>query len=375
MKIVTVIGARPQFIKAAALSRVLRQQKGVQEILVHTGQHYDDNMSEIFFEQMEIPWPDYHLGIVADTHGAQTGRMLEAIEAVLITEKPDRALVYGDTNSTLAGALAASKLHIPVAHVEAGLRSFNMRMPEEINRIVTDRLSDILFCPTDTAVKNLQNEGFAGFKQVKIVKSGDVMQDAAIYYASKEQMPELPAGGVAIEKEFGLVTLHRAENTDVPQRLSDIFMALAEISLELPLVMPVHPRTRQKLDSAGVDLGMSSFAPDKFCLIDPVGYLEMVFLLQRCSLVMTDSGGLQKEAFFFDKPCVTLRDETEWVELVDSGFNMLVGSNKERIIETVGRMKNVVVTDEDGMYGAGKAADCIVSALLGQLTHAKAQRR
>ena len=364
MKVVTVIGARPQFIKAAALSRVLRRQKGVQEILVHTGQHFDANMSEIFFAQMDIPKPDYNLEISGLNHGAMTGRMLEKIEQVLLDEKPDRVLVYGDTNSTLAGALAASKLHIPVAHVEAGLRSFNMRMPEEINRIVTDRLSDKLFCPTDTAVKNLKREGFEDFKGCQIIKSGDVMQDAAIYYASKAQPPELPAGGVSIDEPFALVTLHRAENTDDPQRLSDIFLALIEVCRKLPLLMPIHPRTSIKLNSLGLNFGKFLFPHERFCLIDPVGYLEMVFLLQRCCLVLTDSGGLQKEAFFFQKPCITLRDETEWVELVESGFNMLTGDNKMKIIEAVDKMKHVAVADYNGLYGSGHACERIVDALL-----------
>lgn len=361
MKIVTVLGARPQFIKAAALSRVLRRQHGVQEILVHTGQHFDDNMSQIFFEQMEIPEPDYNLNIAGLDHGAMTGRMLEKIEQVLIKEKPDRVLIYGDTNSTLAGALAASKLHIPVAHVEAGLRSFNMRMPEEINRIVADRLSDKLFCPTDTAVKNLQDEGYGGFDHVEIVKAGDVMQDAALFYASRAQCPEIPDGGVSVDEPFALATLHRAENTDNPQRLRDIFEALAEISRELPLLMPVHPRTRMKLDAAGIDLGKST---DRFCLIDPVGYLEMVFLLQRCRLVLTDSGGLQKEAFFFEKPCVTLRDETEWVELVEHGFNQLAGNQRDSILEAFDTMYHRTIDSSINLYGGGNASATIVKHLL-----------
>ncbi len=365
MKIVTVVGARPQFIKAAALSRVLRLQNSVQEVLVHTGQHFDANMSAVFFKQMEIPKPDYNLRIAGLNHGAMTGRMLEGVEEVVLREKPDRVLVYGDTNSTLAAALAAAKLHVPVAHVEAGLRSFNMMMPEEINRILTDRLSDKLFCPTDTAVNNLQKEGFAGFDQVEIVKSGDVMQDAALYYAAKKQPAQIAGVAVSLDEPFALVTLHRAENTDDPQRLEDIFMALSEMSRELPLVMPIHPRTRKKLDSAGLDVKASPFAHDTFCLIEPVGYLEMIVLLQRCSLVLTDSGGLQKEAFFFKKPCITLRDETEWVELVESGFNMLVGSDKEKILHAVETMRDVVVIDDDGMYGAGQAATCIVESLLG----------
>jgi len=364
MKIVTVIGARPQFIKAAALSRVLRRQKGVQEILVHTGQHFDANMSEIFFVQMDIPKPDYNLEVAGLNHGAMTGRMLEKIEQVLLDEKPDRVLVYGDTNSTLAGALAASKLHIPVAHVEAGLRSFNMRMPEEINRIVTDRLSDKLFCPTDTAVKNLKSEGFEDFKGCQIIKSGDVMQDAAIYYASKSISPQSIKGELSLEEPFGLVTIHRAENTDNHERLNSIMDALREISIELPLLIPLHPRTKKKLIEAGFDPENHIFQTEQFSFIDPVGYLEMVYLLQQCSIVMTDSGGLQKEAFFFNKPCVTLRDETEWVELVEGGFNMLIGSNKEKIINGVKQMRSVAVNDVNNLYGGGTAAKKIVANLM-----------
>ena len=364
MKIVTIIGARPQFIKAAALSRVFRQQKGVEEILVHTGQHFDSNMSAVFFDQMDISEPDYNLEIANLNHGAMTGRMLEKIEQVLLSEKPDRVLVYGDTNSTLAGALAASKLHIPVAHVEAGLRSFNMRMPEEINRIVTDRLSDTLFCPTDTAVKNLHNEGYTGFDEVKIVKSGDVMQDAALYYASKAQAPEVPEGGVSLEKPFALVTLHRAENTDDPRCLGEIFDALVKISKKIPVLMPIHPRTKKKMMTTGIDVGISSLCRNQFCLIDPVGYLEMVFLLKKCQIVLTDSGGLQKEAFFFEKPCVTMRNETEWIELVDYGVNTLAGCDKEIIISAFEKMINITVTDKVGLYGSGKASDCIVKTLL-----------
>ena len=364
MKFVTIIGARPQFIKAAALSRVLRLQKGVKEILVHTGQHFDENMSKVFFEQMDIPEPEYNLEIAGLSHGAMTGRMLEKIEDVLFIEKPDRVLVYGDTNSTLAGALAASKLHIPIAHVEAGLRSFNMQMPEEINRILTDRLSEKLYCPTDTAVENLRAEGFAYFSESHIVKSGDVMQDAALFYAAQKQHPQNLHIQLSLENPFALVTLHRAENTDSPEKLESIFAALLEISLDLPILMPLHPRTKGKMVSMGVDPGSHKYNNDRFSFIDPVGYLEMVFLLQCCSLVMTDSGGLQKESFFFRKPCVTLREQTEWIELVDSGYNILVGSDKDKIITGYNHMCDVEIRDDQDLYGGGKAADNIVADLL-----------
>lgn len=361
MKIVTVVGARPQFIKAAALSRVLRNRDDLQEIIVHTGQHFDANMSEVFFRQMEIPEPDYNIDVAGLNHGAMTGRMLERIEQVLLKEQPYRVLVYGDTNSTLAGALAAAKLHIPVAHVEAGLRSFNRRMPEEINRVLTDHVSDILFVPTVTAMRNLKREGIP---ETRIHLVGDVMQDAALYYVSRAQCPHIPEGGICMDSPFALATLHRAENTDDLRRITEIFSALAEISSELPLLMPIHPRTRMRLAEAGIDFADDPSCSDRFCFIDPVGYLEMIFLLQKCRIVLTDSGGLQKEAFFFRKPCVTLRDETEWIELVDAGANRLAGSNKKQIIGVFFEMQNVKVDDDTGLYGAGQAATRIVEALL-----------
>ncbi len=364
MKILTVVGARPQFIKAAALSRVLRKEAGVQEILLHTGQHYDANMSEIFFEQMDIPQPDYNLEIAGMVHGAMTGRMLEKIEEVLLEEKPNRVLVYGDTNSTLAAGLAAAKLQIPVAHVEAGLRSYNMAMPEEINRILVDRLSDKLFCPTDTAVQNLEKEGFVFFDQIEIIQSGDIMQDAALYYSPRAKRPDFFSDRISLDEPFLLVTLHRAENTDDPSRLKDIWKALLALSEDIPCLFPIHPRTRKKFEEIGVDLSDYSRGDTGLFLVPPVGYLEMVYLLQRCVLVMTDSGGLQKEAFFFRKPCVTLRDETEWVELIDQGVNCLAGSRKETIIDSVSKMSKKVIVDEGNLYGGGKAAHCIVESLL-----------
>ena len=324
MKIVTIVGARPQFVKAAVVSRVLAGAEGVEEIIVHTGQHFDANMSDVFFEEMCIPRPHYNLNINGLGHGAMTGQMLEKIEEVLIKEKPEWVLVYGDTNSTIAGALAAKKLHIRVAHVEAGLRSFNMDMPEEINRILTDRISDVLFCPTGTAVENLKREGFENMG-CRIVKNGDVMQDAALFYAEKAKQPEL-----TIPEHFVLGTVHRAENTDNPERLMGIFSALANISETWPVVLPLHPRTRGKLIALNYD-----FSNSKICFIDPVGYLEMVWLLKNCKMVMTDSGGLQKEAYFFGKYCVTMRNETEWVELVENGFNLLAGSDHDRILQSV----------------------------------------
>ncbi len=350
MKILTIIGARPQFIKAAALSREIAKCEDIQEIIVHTGQHFDANMSEIFFEQMHIPNPDYNLDVNGLGHGAMTGQMLEKIEEVLLKEQPEWVLVYGDTNSTIAGALAAKKLHIKVAHVEAGLRSFNMQMPEEINRILTDRISDILFCPTETAIKNLKNEGYDNL-DLKIVNSGDVMQDAAMFYTQYAQAPE----SVDLKDDYVLCTIHRAENTDDPKRLKSIISALNKIAEEIDIILPIHPRTRNIIEKDDIQVN--------FTMIDPVGYLEMVYLLERCVFVMTDSGGLQKEAFFFKKPCITMRDETEWTELVENGFNTLVGADKEKILEAVSKIDNKEYDFDVDLYGGGTASQKIVDAL------------
>lgn len=321
MKIVTVIGARPQFIKAAVVSRAFKEYSlDVKEVLVHTGQHYDANMSDVFFEELNIPLPGHNLEVGGGTHGQNTGRMLERLEALLLIEKPDWVLVYGDTDSTLAGALAASKLHIPIAHVEAGLRSFNRRMPEEINRILTDHVSSLLFAPTDLARTNLRNEGIA---EEKIHLVGDVMYDAAFFYKDRARKPIwFDALGIA-PHEFVLCTVHRAENTDDQTRMLGILQGLEGGGL--PVILPLHPRTRNKLQQMGLSL------PSNVHAVDPVGYLEMVWLESYCKLVATDSGGMQKEAYFHQKPCVTLRDETEWVELVELGVNYLAGSNSKAI--------------------------------------------
>jgi UDP-GlcNAc3NAcA epimerase len=352
MKIVTVVGARPQFIKAAAVSRVLRGREGVEELLVHTGQHYDADMSDVFFEQMNIPRPRHDLEVAGLPHGAMTGHMLEKIEAVLMQERPDVLLVYGDTNSTLAGALAATKLHIPVAHVEAGLRSFNLRMPEEINRILTDRIASLLLCPTETAVANLRAEGYDHLPST-VINTGDVMQDAALFYSDRatrpQAVPDIPDG-------FVLATVHRAENTDDPARLRGIVEALNSIHRDLPVVLPLHPRTRNALAREGLAFDVH--------VVSPVGYLEMVWLLQRASLIMTDSGGLQKEAFFFGSPCVTMRDETEWVELVDRGHNRIAGAERAKILEAFEAMRGRSVDDPDELFGGGRAAERVVDALI-----------
>lgn len=350
MKILSVLGARPQFIKNALVSHEIAQNNNISEVIIHTGQHFDANMSDIFFKQMGIRTPNYNLNINCLTHGAMTGQMLEKIEKVLLKENPDWVLVYGDTNSTLAGALAAKKLHIKVAHIEAGLRSFNMQMPEEINRILTDRISDILFCPTDKAVENLKNEGFNHFN-CKIVKSGDVMFDAALTYSNLAKRPDLQ-----IPPKFLLSTIHRAENTNNIKRLKSITNALNKIAKEIAIILPLHPRTKKNPVSNNIRLD--------FEVIEPIGYLEMLYLLKHCSLVMTDSGGLQKEAFFFKKPCITLRDETEWVELVNYGFNIVVGTEKEKIYKGYKKMINSQLDFRVNLYGNGDASKIIVKELL-----------
>ncbi|MCG3717592.1 UDP-N-acetylglucosamine 2-epimerase (non-hydrolyzing) [Aliarcobacter butzleri] len=352
IKILTILGARPQFIKAGSISREIAKYKEIEEIIVHTGQHYDANMSDIFFDEMQIPKPNYFLGIGGKSHGAMTGQMIEKIEEVVFKEKPDWILVYGDTNSTLAGAIVASKLHIKLAHIEAGLRSFNMKMPEEVNRILTDRVSNILFCPTDTAIQNLKNEGFQNLN-CKIVKSGDVMQDGAMFYKNLAVKPN-----IEIKNSFILCTIHRAENTDNETRLKSIFEALEEIAKEKQVILPLHPRTKKILENLKLDI-------NNLTIIEPVGYLEMVWLIDNCDFVMTDSGGLQKEAYFFEKQCITLRDETEWVELVECGANTLVGANGKKILEVY---KNNSEFNKESLklnlYGGGKASENIIKELI-----------
>ena len=353
-KIVTIVGARPQFVKAAIVSRALKSA-GIEEVIIHTGQHFDKNMSEIFFEEMQIPKPNYNLEISNLKHGAMTGRMLEAIEEVLITENPELVLVYGDTNSTLAGALAASKLNIRVAHVEAGLRSFNTTMPEEINRILTDRIASILFCPTSVAVENLEREGFRNFT-CQIVNSGDVMHDSALFYAKlSDKQSSIIEQLKLTDQSFSLATLHRQENTNDPEKLKDIFNALDTLNNHTKVIMPLHPRTRKIIDELGIQ--------HRFEVIDPVGYLDMIQLLKKCNLVLTDSGGLQKEAFFFQKHCITLREETEWVELVTNGYNVLAGSDSVKILESYKLMISKSSDFNRNLYGNGHASETIAKLL------------
>jgi UDP-GlcNAc3NAcA epimerase len=352
-KIITIVGARPQFIKAATLSRQF-SLLGIEEKIIHTGQHFDANMSEVFFSEMEIPEPAYQLDIHGVSHAVMTARMLEGIEPVLMRENPDGVLVYGDTNSTLAGALAASKLQIPLIHVEAGLRSFNMKMPEEINRIVTDRISNVLFCPTDTAVKNLQSEGFEN-GITKIIKNGDVMYDASLFYAAKAEQRSDILKQIGATK-FVLATVHRQENTDDIDNLRNIIAGLNEINRQIPVVVPIHPRTRKILLQHNIS--------PEFKLIDPVGYFDMILLLKNCELVITDSGGVQKEAFFFAKHCITLREETEWIELVENGFNILTGSNPEKL-KTAFQTLSAKQSDFGiNLYGNGHAAEIAAKYIL-----------
>jgi len=363
VKIVTVVGARPQFIKAAAVSRALAAFNNaadtgqvLDERIIHTGQHYDDNMSRVFFDELKIPRPAFNLQVGSGPHGKQTGIMLERLEQVMLDEKPDWVLIYGDTNSTLAGALAAAKLHIPVAHVEAGLRSFNRRMPEEINRVVADCLSRVLFCPTSTAAANLAREGVTqGVHQV-----GDVMYDSVLFNARlAERSSEVMARLGLAPKSFYLATMHRAENTDDPARLAGILAAFGRS--ERLVILPLHPRTRKTLGAGLERIG------GKVRVIDPLPYLDMIMLERNARMILTDSGGVQKEAYWFTVPCVTLRDETEWVELVQAGCNRVVGADREAIISAVASWEESGCRLPEGrpadLYGDGRSAEKIVSVL------------
>lgn len=360
MRILTVVGARPQFIKSATISRVIRGLEGVQELIVHTGQHFDANMSEVFFKEMNIPKPHHNLNINSMTHARMTARMMEGIEVLCEQHSPDYLLVYGDTNSTLAGALTAAKLGIDVAHVEAGLRSFNMSMPEEINRILTDRVSSQLFCPTEIAIRNLNTEGYQSFENVHIHLSGDVMYDAAMYYSSQNAQSERIEKMTREVGEFVLTTIHRDENTSNLDRLQEIVHGLNIIHQRTPVICPLHPRTQKLLPNL-------SEAPS-FKIIEPVGYFDILYLLKESALVITDSGGLQKEAYFFDSPCVTVRDQTEWVELVDGGFNVVTGYESESIVKGYESMFGVDLDFTKDLYGDGTAAQRIVKTLIDHKT-------
>lgn len=358
MKIMTVVGARPQFIKAAAVSRVLRKENT--EILVHTGQHYDENMSNIFFEELDIPKPDFNLGVGSASHGKQTGEMLIKIEELLLTEKPDAMLVYGDTNSTLAGALAASKLHVPVAHVEAGLRSYNKLMPEEQNRVLTDHISSMLFCPTVAAVNNLKNEGI----EDNVYNVGDVMCDALYFYKAAAEKRHYNFSELkyiydkpesSLENGYYLATIHRAENTDGPEKVKNILSALE--NLDFPVIFPVHPRTRTIINTI---IEQSKYKNIHF--VEPVGYLYMIFLEYNAKKIITDSGGLQKEAYLLKVPCVTVREQTEWVETLMGSWNVLAHAETEDIINKAANTKPDPLMWKD-YYGGGNAAEKICDTL------------
>jgi UDP-GlcNAc3NAcA epimerase len=359
MRILTVVGARPQFVKAAVVSREIRRRSGWQEILVHTGQHYDENMSGVFFDELDIPQPDASLSVGSGSHGQQTGRMLEALEQVMLEHRPDWVLVFGDTNSTLAGALAATKLHIPLAHVEAGLRSFNRRMPEEMNRVLTDHASDLLFSPTAAAAANLRSEGIG---VSKLCVSGDVMCDATLYYRdSSVAKSNLLSRLQLAPKSYILATIHRAENADDPRRLTAIVDGIEEIARSIPVVFPIHPRTEAALEKHGLRRRVQHAT----CVVPPIGYLDMVQLEANASHIVTDSGGVQKEAYFCRTPCVTLRDETEWTELVETGWNQLVSPAeadfKKRLVAALAKpdRKEYDAT----IYGSGNACRLICDRL------------
>lgn len=362
MKVVTVIGARPQFIKAAVVSRVLSGRQGCTEIVIHTGQHYDENMSEVFFRELEIPTPDFNLEVGSGSHGYQTAKMLQGIEEILCDVRPDWLLVYGDTNSTIAGALAASKLHIPVAHVEAGLRSYNRSMPEEINRVLTDHASDLLLAPTETAVSNMKKEGIA---TSKILNVGDVMFDAVLRYKDQAKQCTQSLIRLGLESaDYLLATVHRAENTDDSGRLKAIFRGLVEVAQKIPVIVPLHPRTKHKLQQEG----MFDEVARALHIISPVGYLEIMNLISNAKGVVTDSGGMQKEAYFCNTRCITLRDETEWVELVDLGWNCLLSPvSQELVADGILQFLQKEPTSAVATtcpFGAGRASEKVVDALV-----------
>lgn len=365
MKIISIVGARPQFIKAAVISREIKEYNKtnfnkIEEIIVHTGQHFDDNMSQIFFDEMNIPEPSYNLDVSSLSHGAMLGRMTERIEDVLLEEKPDCIIVYGDTNSTLAGAIAAKKLKIKIAHIEAGLRSFNIIMPEEQNRLLSDRISDFLFCPTEKAMYNLIKEGIAdSLYGQKAYFTGDVMYDAVLHYKSiADKTSDILEVCNLTENNFILTTIHRAETTDNISTLKEILETLNEISNDIEVVIPIHPRTKNIMLQNNLDQG-------KLTLIEPVSYFDMLKLEQNAKLIMTDSGGVQKEAFFMRKPCITLRNETEWVELIENKVNYLAGVKKDKILEYYDKIKLLNQADfEKGFYGDGRAGEKILKILL-----------
>ncbi|MFW5856554.1 MAG: non-hydrolyzing UDP-N-acetylglucosamine 2-epimerase [Planctomycetota bacterium] len=359
MRILTVVGARPQFVKAAMVSHaILRRNDAssdphIEETIIHTGQHYDDCMSRIFFDDLSIPAPAVNLEVGSGPHGETTGKMLAGLEREIQQRAPDGVLVYGDTNSTLAAALAAAKLHVPVAHIEAGLRSFNRRMPEEVNRVLTDHVANLLCCPTETAVEHLRREGIEG----GVVFTGDVMFDAALHFGALADERSRILETLELDRaHYHLATIHRAENTDDPQRLRGILRALGELASAEPVVLPLHPRTKARMASAGLEA-----LAEHLRIIEPVSFLDMIHLERHARLILTDSGGVQKEAFFHGVPCVTLRDETEWTETVEAGWNRLTGADTEAILDAA---RNAAPGRSLAAYGDGAAADAVVRALL-----------
>ncbi|MDD3038750.1 non-hydrolyzing UDP-N-acetylglucosamine 2-epimerase [Bacteroides sp.] len=373
IKILTIIGARPQIIKAAAISRAVAKRNDVEEVIVHTGQHYDQNMSEIFFDELGIPKSKYNLNVGSGSHGMQTAKMIEALENVFIKESPDCVIVYGDTNSTLAGAVTASKLHIPIAHIEAGLRSFNMSMPEEINRIACDHLSSILFAPTQVAMENLRAEGFmtshaqfSNGKGRKVLNCGDVMYDNSIYFAQIAESNSVILSTLNIKPNgFILATIHRDNNTDNPESLNSIFRALSDISEtnKQDVVLPLHPRTAKLLRTLSPELFDKVIHSELMKIIEPVSFLDMIALEKNASLVMTDSGGVQKESFFFEKPCVILRPETEWVEIVEHNAGVLTDADYEQIMDGYHKLLSKKVTFPK-LFGDANAAEHILDKII-----------
>ena len=379
-KIITVIGARPQIIKAAAISRAIKNNFSdkILEVIVHTGQHYDENMSQIFFEELEIPFPNFNLNVGSGSHGEQTAKMLEGLENIYMQEKPDAVIVYGDTNSTIAGALAASKIHIPVIHIEAGLRSFNKAMPEEINRIACDHMSTLLFTPSETGHRNLLNEGIkndqkeaASIDNPKIYLCGDIMYDNSLYFsAMSEQKSEILKELEITTDKFILCTIHRDTNTDDTANLNAIFRALLRIqkTSNLKIVLPLHPRTKEKLNSHLDENLLTEINQNKnFKIIPPLGFLDIISLEKNARLIITDSGGLQKEAFFFQKPCVILREQTEWIEIIENGNALIAGANELKIISSVETLIKRTDFTYPNLYGDGNAANFICKKITEEL--------
>ena len=379
-KIITIVGARPQIIKSSAISRAVQTvfSEQLEEIIVHTGQHYDENMSKVFFEEMNIPTPNYNLQVGSGSHGQQTARMLEGLEKIFLDEKPDGVVVYGDTNSTIAGALAAAKIYIPVIHIEAGLRSFNKAMPEELNRISCDHMSTLLFTPTETGLTNLTNEGFkmdhspkATIDSPNVYHCGDIMYDNSLYFSKvADQFSSVMDSENLKSNEFVLMTVHRDTNTDIAENLEAIFSAVDQLSREhnMTFVLPLHPRTKSKLETQlSSELYKQVIDSELIKVIDPVGFMDIIVLEKNARMLVTDSGGLQKESFFFEKPCVILRDQTEWTEIVENGNAILTGANHDKIFSAFNTLMGIEDFTYPTFYGDGKAAEFICSKIVDEI--------